>query len=224
MRALVIANTGDDDAGYVGERLSERGFSLETRHRDKPELPANLNDFDLVVMLGSDWSVYWEHVQDDVDRESELVRQAAAADIPVLAICYGGQLMSHALGGSVEAADPVEIGWFDITTDNEELAPSGRWFQYHVDKFTAPKGAQVLASSSAGTQAYRLGRMLALQFHPEVSPDIIRRWGSTATNDAGKYGVDLEAVYVESDERASESRRRCHGLVDAFLDQVAFTA
>lgn len=221
MRALLIANTGDDDPGYVGERLNQRGYSLETRHRDQPELPESLESFDLIVMFGSDWSVYWEHVRDDVERESELIRQAAASDVPVLGICYGAQLMSHALGGSVEAAGRAEIGWYDITTDDEALAPPGPWFEYHVDKFTAPLGARVLASSPAGPQAYRLGRMLALQFHPEVSPDIIRRWGKSAATDAEKYGVNLEAVYLESDRRANDSRRRCHDLVDTFLDQVA---
>ena len=224
MRALVIANTGDDDAGYVGERLVERGFSLEVRHRDRPELPDSLSDFELVVTLGSDWSVYWEHVRDDVDRESALIKLAAADDIPVLGICYGGQLISHALGGTVEAADRVEIGWFDISTQDETLAPPGPWFEYHVDKFTAPHGAVVLASSPAGPQAYRLGRILALQFHPEVTPEIIRRWGSSSQPDADRYGIDFEAVYSESDRRAQESRARCRDLVDAFLDQIAFSS
>jgi GMP synthase-like glutamine amidotransferase len=220
MRALVIANTGDDDAGYVGERLAARGFSLDVRHRDQPELPASAAGYDLVLMLGSDWSVYWEHVRDDVDRESALIKQAADDDVPVLGICYGGQLMSHALGGAVEAADRVEIGWFDITTKDETLAPPGPWFEYHVDKFTPPPGAEVLAESPAGPQAYLLGRMLALQFHPEVSPAIVRRWGSTAAEDAARYGIDFDDVYAESDTRADDARRRCHELVDAFLDRV----
>ena len=34
MRALLVANRGDDDAGYVGERLEQRGFALEVFHRD----------------------------------------------------------------------------------------------------------------------------------------------------------------------------------------------
>ncbi len=224
MRALVIANTGDDDAGYVGEQFVKRGFVLELHHRDKDDLPKTLNGYDLVLMLGSDWSVYWDHVRDDVEREATLVQDAAKSDIPVLGICYGAQLMSHALGGSVEAADRVEIGWFEVSTDDESLAPSGPWFEYHIDKFTPPGDAQVIATTPAGPQAYRLGRMLALQFHPEVTPAIVRRWGSTATADADKYGIDFDAVYAKSDELASSARDRCHNLVDAFIDSVAFPA
>ena len=224
MRALVIANSGDDDAGYVGEQLVERGFALELRHRDTGELPKTLDGYDLVLMLGSDWSVYWDHVRDDVEREATLVQDAAKNDVAVIGICYGAQLMSHALGGSVEAAECVEIGWFELTTEDQKLAPSGPWFEYHIDKFTPPNDAQVIAASPAGPQAYRLGRMLALQFHPEVTPDIVRRWGSTAAADADKYGIDFDAMYAESNERASSARNRCHDLVDAFIDSVAFPA
>jgi GMP synthase-like glutamine amidotransferase len=216
----VIANRGDDDAGHVGERLRQRGFVIEVFHRDGDGEIA-LEGFDLLVMLGSDWSVYWERVANHVERESDAVRRAAASDLPVLGICYGGQLMSHALGGSVERAPVVEIGWFDVESDDPDLAPPGPWFEYHVDKFTPPPGAEVFASTDAGPQAYRLGRMLALQFHPEVSPEIIRRWGSDAAEDAERHGVDLAAMYAESERLASSNQERCHALVDAFLDRVA---
>jgi GMP synthase-like glutamine amidotransferase len=93
-----------------------------------------------------------------------------------------------------------------------------------VDKFTPPQGAEVFASTAAGPQAYRLGRMLALQFHPEVSTEIIRRWGSEAGTDAAKHGIDLEAMYAESERRADANRERCYALVDAFLDRIAKTA
>lgn len=217
----MIANSGDDDAGHVGERLEQRGFELTVFHRDGAG-DIDLDGVDLLVMLGSDWSVYWEKVANHVDRESALVRAAADSDTPVLGICYGGQLMSHALGGSVERAPRGELGWYDITTDDPELAPPGPWFEYHIDKFTPPVGAQVLAATDAGPQAYRLGRMLALQFHPEVSPEIIQRWGKDAAADADAYGVDLDDVFRQTEQLAEQNRQRCYNLVDAFLDTVAF--
>lgn len=221
MKALVIANSGDDDAGHVGDRLRQRGFELAVFHRDGSG-DIDLDGVDLVVLLGSDWSVYWERVSNHVDRESDAVRRAADADLPLLGICYGGQLMSHALGGSVEPALRTEIGWFEVHSQDAELAPPGPWFEYHVDKFTPPAEAEVFASTEAGPQAYRLGRMLALQFHPEVSTEIIRRWGRDAAADAEKHGVDLEAVYSQSEQLAEQNRRRCFALVDAFLERVAF--
>ena len=110
----MIANTGDDDAGHVGDRLRQRGYELELCYRDTDEAPIELDGVDVIVLLGSDWSVYWDKVANHVERESDAIRRAAASDLPVLGICYGGQLMSHALGGSVERAEVTEIGWFDV--------------------------------------------------------------------------------------------------------------
>lgn len=222
MRALVVANSGDDDAGYVGERLAQRGYELVLGYRDEPgALPSNLDGFDLVVLLGSDWSTYWQHVRDEVERESALVREAAVRDLPVLGICYGSQLMAHALGGSVQRAARTELGWFTIDSDDADLAPPGPWFEFHVDAFTAPPGAQVLASSPAGPQAFRLGSMLAWQFHPEVSPEIVRRWGAGSREQAEAAGVDFEDIYRETDAECVTAQPRTHALVDAFLTHVA---
>ena len=215
-----MANTGDDDAGHVGQRLRHHGYELHTRYRDQDGGPLDSNDYDLVVLLGSDWSVYWDKVAPFVAREAELVVDAATSNTPLLGICYGGQLMSHALGGSVERSDQVEIGWFEVASASE-LSPAGLWFEFHVDKFTPPPKAEVLATTSAGPQAYRLGRMLAVQYHPEVTPDIIRRWGAESGDEATKYGLDFEAMYRRSDELDSANRQRCYDLVDRFLDQVA---
>jgi GMP synthase-like glutamine amidotransferase len=221
VKALVLANSGDDDPGYVGERLIERGYDLTVAYRDHDAV-IELNGVDVVVLLGSDWSVYWDRVAQHVEREAALIRAAADRDTPLLGICYGGQIMSHALGGSVERADTVEIGWFDVQSDDPGLTPPGLWFEYHVDKFTPPAEAEVFASTAAGPQSYRIGRMLALQFHPEVTPAIIRRWGSESLEDAERYGLDLPAIYEQSDQLALQSQARCHALVDAFLDRVAF--
>ena len=222
MRALVVANAGDDDAGYVGEQLVARGYALVVGYRDEPGgLPANLDGFDLLVMLGSDWSTYWEHVRDQVERESALVREASVRDLPTLGICYGSQLMAQALGGSVQPAARTEIGWFAIDSLDERLAPPGPWFEFHVDAFTAPPGATVLASSPAGPQAFRVGRMLGWQFHPEVSPAIVRRWGAGSRDQAERAGVDLEQLYRQTDAECVTARQRTHDLVDAFLDLLA---
>jgi len=221
MRALVIANIGDDDSGYVGERLVERGYDLVIGYRDEGgALPDNLDGYDLVVLLGSDWSTYWDHVRDLVERESALIREAAVRDLPVLGICYGGQVLAHALGGSVEPADRTEIGWFELDTDDAALAPTGPWFEFHIDKFTPPPGAAVIARTPAGPQAFRLGRMLGWQFHPEVTPEIVRRWGAGSRDQAERAGVSLDTIYEQTDALAPRARGRTHALVDAFLDRV----
>jgi len=220
MRALVIANLGDDDAGYVGERLQQRGYQLVLGYRDGV-MPDTTAGYDLVVLLGSDWSTYWDHVRHDVERETALVRDADQRAVPVLGICYGAQLLAQAFGGHVRPAAHTEIGWFAIETADGHLAPSGPWFEFHSDTWAPPEGATVLAHTPAGPQAFRYRRMLAWQFHPEVSPEIVRRWGAGSRDQAAREGIDLEDLYLETDAQCVTARERCHRLVDAFLDDVA---
>ena len=60
--------------------------------------------------------------------------------------------------------------------------------------------------------------MLAVQFHPEVTPKIVRRWAATASADADKYGIHFESVISQSDDIEQDARARCYSFVDAFLD------
>ena len=59
MRALLIANAADADAGFVGERFRHHGFAFTECHRERPAEWAELDGHDLVLLLGSEWSVYW---------------------------------------------------------------------------------------------------------------------------------------------------------------------
>ncbi len=63
--------------------------------------------------------------------------------------------------------------------------------------------------------------MLGWQFHPEVTPQIVRRWGDGSRDQADRAGVSLEEVYAATDALAPAARLRTHALVDAFLDKVA---
>lgn len=58
-----------------------------------------LDGVDLVLPLGSDWSVYADHVADQVAAECGLLTAAHHRAIPILGICFGGQPLAHAVGG-----------------------------------------------------------------------------------------------------------------------------
>ncbi|MGI8676746.1 MAG: hypothetical protein ACR2JT_07430, partial [Nocardioidaceae bacterium] len=75
--ALLVANSTDSDAGYVGERLSQRGYALRTVLRETGEVPvdvATAGDVDVVVCLGSEWSVHTPVDASALRAECALVR------------------------------------------------------------------------------------------------------------------------------------------------------
>ncbi len=164
MRALLIANTGDADAGYVGSRFAD--FDFEFRHlpREYPAQWPTLDGIDLVLLLGSEWSVYWGDMSKSVQAESELIGETHRRGIPLFGICYGAQIMASALGGSAERAKKCEIGWHEVVTTPTYALLGGLWLQWHCDTFTPPPGAEVLALSDAGPQALRIGRSFATQY------------------------------------------------------------
>ena len=114
MRALLIANSADADAGFVGDRFRHHGFAFSECHREVPGEWPPLDGIDLVLSLGSEWSVYWPHVAESVAAEAALIGDAQRRGVPQFGICFGNQTMAHALGGTVERGREPEIGWCDV--------------------------------------------------------------------------------------------------------------
>lgn len=223
MRALLIANSLDSDAGFVGERFREHGYSFSENHREHLGDWVGLDDHDLVLMLGSEWSVYWPENGESVAQEADLVRQAHQRGIPTFGVCYGSQMIAHALGGTVERSRQPEIGWFDVTCDIPDAVASGPWMQWHYDCFTPPPGAEELGRSDVGSQIIRIGRTFATQFHPEATETMITRWARSKGGSAelAKYDMSAEVLIETTRQNVVDSQPNASALVDWFLNQVA---
>ena len=231
MRALVIQHDHLCLPGFVGERLIECGYELVVHvvvaeeHHHSPTVPSDFpdpNDFDLIVAMGAPWSAYDDAVQSWLVPELELLRVADTARIPVLGVCFGGQLLAAAHGGSVERATHPELGWSEVSSDDDHLVPGGQWFQWHFDRWRLPPGAVEVGRNPANSQAFVLGRNLAVQFHPEIDESILTGWLANGGDDeVRRAGVDPDALLVETRQQAVDGRRRAHHLVDAFLADVA---
>ena len=223
MRVLVMANASDAEVGLVGRRFEEQGATLELLVREDHTSWPELAGFDALVSLGSEWSVYWDHVAAPVQTEVGFLRAAHDRGVPTFGICFGSQLLAVAHGGSVERAPASEIGWYDVAPVSGASATlTGPWFQWHDDRWTLPPGAELLATSDQANQAFRLGRTLAVQFHPEVTLDVITRWvneGGGPVLDA--RGVDRDAFLADSASRMAEVQPRTDALVDWFIEEVA---
>jgi len=218
--ALVLANRDDADPGLVGDALTEHGYSMRTLAREDAEADWPLDDAGgaaLVVVLGSDWSVYADSVRAAVARERALVAGAVDAGTPVLAICFGAQLLASALGGEVRPAGRTELGWLDVEPVGDPVIEPGPWFQFHSDTFTVPPGATLLARSPVGPQAFRVGPALAVQFHPEVTPAIVARWAASDPEPLAHAGLSADELVARTAAEQHRARAAARHLVDTFL-------
>lgn len=223
MRAIIIANHADADGGEVAARFAHHGWVFETWNREQaPDWAPLPDDVGLVVPLGSDWSVYWEDVAPNVAAEAKLLQTAHRRGVPVFGICFGGQMLAHALGGSVARSPEPEIGWF-LVDFGQELAIYRQevWFQWHYDSFTPPPDAEELGIGAQGSQAFLIGSSLGLQFHPEVTPGIVERWSSGAgAVELARVGIDRDELLAETRSHAHVSATAAHRLVDWFIERV----
>jgi len=220
---LCVQHQDDCPPGYVGQRLVDLGAHLEVVDARQGRLP-DPREFDLVVSLGSDDSAHDDTVP-YLRQEWEVLETAVRAEVPVLGICFGAQLLSVVLGGSVAPLpDGPEIGWLTVRTDHPEIVDAGPWLIWHLDAMTVPPGAVSVAWTGRATQAFAAGRAVGLQFHPEVTIEAAQVWAAHYRDHLVGLGIDPDALLAEIRVRDSESRRRAHELTDRVLERLGFFA
>ena len=220
MRALVIQHGEDGPGGHVTDWLAAHDALLDVFRIDVDHGERDPGDYDLIVSLGSERAAY-DDTLSWVPRELRILAAAADSDVPVLGICFGSQLLARALGAEAMRAEKVEIGWVPIRALEPSLVGEGPWLQWHYDTFSLPAGAKLLAESPAGPQAYTAGRSLGVQFHPEVTAEIVANWISQDGAALRRQGLDPVRLLAETRERDAENRARAVRLMDVFVDQVA---
>ena len=230
-RALFVQHDHVSPTGCVSERLRDHGFSVdevlvvpETSFHEPNvhfEFP-DLSDYDLVVPMGSPWGA-WDDacIGNWLQPELAWVRDAVERDIPVLGICFGGQLIARSLGATVARAPKAEIGWVPIHTDDPVLVGPGPWFQFHYDRWSLPDRATEVARNAVASQAFTIGRSLAVQFHPELDAGILDGWlREGGIPQVVADGQDPDALLAHTRVEQSAARERTHALVDAFVERA----
>jgi GMP synthase-like glutamine amidotransferase len=214
VQLLIIRQQSDAPAGLLGEWAVDRGWSVTTL--DAPQLAAwpEPRAFDAVAALGSDRSV---HASTDawIAAEIAYLRRAHDARVPVLGICFGAQALAAALGGRVARSPMVEIGWYELSARSAALPLEGEWFEWHEDALEPPPEASILGRTSAGIQGFTLDLSVGLQFHPEVTPEIVERWLEDGRRELAEHRIDGDAVLARTRALAPHARARAMTLFDA---------
>lgn len=217
--ALVL-QMANSSAGRVGAHLDKLGRrTAQIRPLEGEPLPAPEN-LGGVVAFGGPMSANDEAELDGIRAQLDWIPRVTAAGIPFLGICLGGQLLAKSMGGVV-ARHPAglhQIGYTSVAPTAAGAA-SGfldaphRFYQWHNEGFTLPKGAELLAECPVFPhQAFRLdGRTCGLQFHPEVTDDMMESWFVEASAQLEKPGA-----------QTPETQRRLSGEWSARIDGWTF--
>jgi GMP synthase (glutamine-hydrolysing) len=210
MRILAIVKQADAGAGVFAEAVEARGDDLDDWLIAEGEPPADPLRYDAVIVLGGSMNVDQEDEHPWLATLKLLLRRMLDAEVPVLGVCLGAQLLAEAAGGETRRAPRPEIGWYpvELTEAGREdpllasLDPGFIGFQWHSYEFTLPPGAVELARSDVCLQAARVGAASwAIQFHAEVSEGDALSWIADYKSDP-----DAVRVGVEPDSLARQTR------------------
>ena len=218
MELCVLEHQADAPAGLLADWAAARGHRVDVLRVPELERWPDARRYAAVVSLGSDRSV---HGSPDpwIAREVDHLREAHAAGVPVLGLCFGGQALAAALGGAVCRAAIPEIGWYRLADGDEPGPGEGPWFEWHYDTFDVPPGAAVLArDAGGGPQAFRIGASVGLQFHPEVTPEIVDWWVRGDERAVARNGLQAGEILRQTAALADEGRERAFALFDTIAE------
>ncbi len=159
-------------------------------------LPASNSEFSGAVIYGGEQNVTELEVYPFLKDELIWIQRAVAEDFPTIGICLGAQLIAHVLGSQVDYHPDglYEFGYYEITpsAQGKPILPHSMLVaQAHYQHYDLPPGAKRLASGKTfENQAYQYGEnIFGLQFHPEITAPIFRRWQDSDWAFYGKPGA-----------------------------------
>lgn len=183
-QALIIVHQEHSSPGRVGEMLVARGYRLDRRCPNLGDpLPQDVSRYDAMVVFGGPQSAMDCHLPGIRAELDWLERHALPGSTPLLGICLGAQQIARVLGAKVGLRGDglVEIGYKPIraTPHAPDFVPEdARFYQWHSETFEIPRDALHLAENDDFRgQAFRWGgHAWALEFHPEMTREMIDRW------------------------------------------------
>lgn len=208
-----------DYPDFFERLLAGRGLTFRRYHVEAMDFPASVQDCDGWLITGSRHGAYEDHPF--IPPLEQFIRDAYAAHVPVVGICFGHQIIAQAMGGRVER---YEGGWSVGPTTYDFGGERFTLNAWHRDQVTAaPPGARVVGSSDFCRNAALLygDRMFTVQAHPEFRNDFVD--GLMRTRGPGLVPDDLMAAARDRFQGPLDSPRMADRIADFFLTHQAKT-
>ncbi len=232
MKTLVVCHKVKNDLGRFKDVLEAREIEIDFAIGYHDKL-VNIDpmEHDLAIIMGGSMGVYQADMFPYLYNEIDYIKARIDKDKPTLGVCLGAQMVAKAMGKEVyPGARGKEVGWHEITLNdvgqkhpihhfNKELT---KIIQWHGDTFDLPEEATLLASSEQyKNQVFQVGNnILALQFHPEMTPDNIEFNSIGSVNELENIGLSVIDFRAETAERSALLDKQTKLFLNDWLDMV----
>jgi GMP synthase-like glutamine amidotransferase len=216
MMIAVFQHHPAEPPGYFATVFDERNVPYTCiRLFETGEVPCTVATH--LVFMGGSMSVNDEREYPYLQQEKQLIRLAVKKGMPVLGICLGAQLIASSFGARVYPF-VKETGWHAMEREQNctgifrQLPDRFFVFQLHGETFELPYGARRLCyGKHVKNQAFAYRSALGLQFHLELTGQIIRDW----SRDLKRY--TREKIARETPRYIVESNRLCRMIAEDFI-------
>ncbi|MEV7971987.1 type 1 glutamine amidotransferase [Cellulomonas sp. NPDC089187] len=223
---LVLTHAAHEGPGLIARALD--GVPLTTRtivDDPSPALPA-VDDLAGLVVMGGPMDADDDLGHPGLTAERRLLSEAVDADLPVLGICLGMQLLAMALGSTLHRRHGTQIGFGAVETVGSDpvlaaLGPRPVVLHWHSDAVDLPAGATLLARDEVTpVQAFRVGSAVGLQFHLEVETTLLDLWLNTPVMVGELEPEEAAAIRLGSRQHLATLRPGADLGLAAFAAQV----
>ncbi|MFZ0221671.1 MAG: gamma-glutamyl-gamma-aminobutyrate hydrolase family protein [Candidatus Nitrosopolaris sp.] len=222
---LSIQNISFETLGTLNQLIRSDGYQVENIEAQEADVPNIVEQYAAIIILAGPMAVY-DNVK-YLDEEQDLIRHALKRKIPVLNICLGSQLIAQAIGGTVYKGGKKEIGWFNVKVNpvHNDLfkgisTKSIKVFHWHGDTYDLPPKATIMASSKLYPQAFRFGSAVGIQFHMEVTGEMIERWTTEYNQELERERITPTDLLVNKDCEIKELYEICKVVYSSFSKMI----